>query len=307
MAACYGCAMAREPTDFRWDDLKLFLAAFRTRSLTQAAAALGLNQSTMSRRLSGFEEALGARLFDRTPEGLLPTDVAERLLEAAERAEAASHDVGRLGMGVDREVQGDVRIALADGIAFYLAAPRVAALYAEHPGLRLQLVVSTESADLSRREADVAVRFFRPPSGDLVAKRLYEGPYGIFAAPSLSDRLGAGRHALRELPFVAWDVTQGHYPEARWENEVGVTPIVRASSMMTRLALANAGVGAIQLTREFGHALDGLVELATEPIALRAEVWLVTHQALRDVPRIQAVWRWIESQLAAFPSPPPPP
>lgn len=286
-----------EPDDFRWDDLKLFLAAYRTRSLTQAAARLSLNQSTLSRRLTGFEEALGARLFDRTPEGLRPTELAERLLEPAERAEAASHDVARWGARADREVDGEVRLALAEGIAFWIAAPALPRLLEKHPKLRVHLVVSVESVDLSRREADLAIRFYRPSRGDLIAKRIWRGPYGIYAAPALAERLGEGPHAFEGLPFVCWGEGQTGFPEARWEREVGVDPVARADVMTTRLALAQAGVGAIQLTRDWGRQIAGLVEIETEPQELEAEVWLVTHRTLREVPRVRAVWDWIAEEV----------
>lgn len=286
-----------EPADFRWDDLKLFLAAYRTRSLTQAAARLSLNQSTLSRRLTGFEEALGARLFDRTPEGLQPTELAERLLEPAERAEAASHDVARWGARADREVDGEVRIAVAEGVAYYILAPALPRLLERHPKLRVSLAVSVESADLTRREADIAIRFYRPSRGDLIAKRIWRGDYGVYAAPALAERLGEGPHALEGLPFVCWGEEQTGFPEGRWEREAGVDPIARADVMTTRLALAQAGVGAIELTRDWGRSLPGLVEIETEPTGLGAEVWLVTHRTLREVPRVRAVWDWIAEQI----------
>ena len=284
-------------SDFRWDDLRLFLAAYRTRSLTRSAVKLGLNQSTMSRRLSAFEEALGARLFDRTPEGLLPTEVAERLLEPAERAEGASHDVARLSAGA-AEVEGEVRLASAEGLSYYVLAPALASLLQAHPKLRVSLVVSTSIADLTRREADVAVRHVRPDRGDLVAKLLFRGPYALFAAPSYAARLGPGPHAVESLDIVGWDESQAHILEGRWEQRAQVRCRVRATALTTRVALAQSGCGAIALAQAWGRQLPGLVELKTPPIELTAEVWLVTHAALKDVPRVRAVWRFVEAEMA---------
>lgn len=284
--------------DLRWDDLQLFLVAHRTGSLTRAAARLALNQSTTSRRLKAFEDALGERLFDRTPEGLRLTATGERLVGPAERAEAAALDAERVCMGTDAAIEGEVRIAISEGLSFYLVAPAIPRLQARHARLDLTMLVSEAIADLTRREADLALRFMRPTRGDLVSQRIFAGDYGIFAAPRLAKRLGPGPHRLAMLPFVGWDVAQSHFPEGAWEHRAGVRCTVRATSLPTRIALAAAGCGAIQLAREWARTLPDLVELDTEPCPLRAEIWLVTHRGIRDVPRIRAVWDFLAEEFA---------
>lgn len=283
-------------SEFRWDDLRLFLAAFRTRSLTRSALQLGLNQSTMSRRLSAFEEALGARLFDRTPEGLLPTELAHRLLDAAQRAEAASHDVARLSAGA-AALQGEVRIAVAEGLSYYVLAPALPRFMALHPQLSVSFVISTSMADLTRREADLAVRHVRPQRGDLIAKKLLSAPYALFGSPGFAARLGPGPIALADLDFVGWDQSQDNIPEAQWERSNQVRCRTRANSLTTRVALAQAGCGAIELAQAWGRRLPGLVELPTPTLDLNAEVWLVTHSALREVPKVAQTWRFLEVEL----------
>jgi len=294
--------MAIDPTsqlsEFRWDDLRLFLVAYRSRSLTQAAVQLGLNQSTTSRRLKAFEEALGARLFDRTPEGLLPTDLAEALLGPAEQVEAASFDIARLSMGKEHALEGEVRLALSEGLATFVVAPAVSRLRRSHPGIRITMIVSNASADLSRREADVALRFFRPARGDLVARRVFAGEYGVFASKAFAKRLGRGRHPLRGLEFVGWETGELQFPERAWELKAGVQCVVSASSFTTRVRLAEEGCGAIALARNFGRTVPGLVELDTEPCPLRSEIWLVTHRSLQHVPRVRVVWEFLEELTA---------
>lgn len=280
--------------DLRWDDLRVFLVAYRTRSLTRAAAKLGLNQSTMSRRLSALERTLDVRLFDRTPEGLIPTAVAERILPAAERAEAASHDALRALDGQARDLEGDVRLALSEGISYFGIAPLARKLRELHPGIVLHLITSNAIADLTRREADLALRFVRPERGDLIAKRLYEGPYALFASPDLLATLEPNA----PIPVVAWDEAHAHLPEARWEASTGATVAARASTLTTRIALAQAACGAIGLPLALGNKLDGLTLVETVEIPLRWEAWLVTHRALRDVPRVRAVWDFVERALA---------
>ena len=290
--------------DFRWDDLRLFLAAYRTRSLTQAARRLGLNQSTTSRRLAAFEETLGARLFDRTPEGLVPVELAERLLGPAEQAEAATHEAARVVASGEAAVEGEVRVAVTEGVSYYVLAPAMARLRETHPGVRVTFVISVGVADLTRREADLAIRFARPSRGDLVHKRLWSGEYALFGSPAFAARLGPGPHAIRGLDFVGWDdQTQASIPEARWEAKAGVRCVVRASSVTTRIALAQAGCGALALARSWGRTLPGLIELESERVEMTADVWLVTHRALRDVPRVRAVWDFIEAVLGELVAP----
>lgn len=284
--------------EIRWDDLWLFLVAYRAGSLTRAAAKLGLNQSTMSRRLAAFEEGIGGPLFDRTPEGLVPTALADRLLGPAERAEEAVHDAARVVFDREHRVEGDVRLAVADGMAFHVLAPSLGRLREEHPGLRVTLYVSDAIADLTRREADIGLRFVRPDRGDLVAKRLFAGPYALFGSPSFVASLGEGTHDPAGMPFVGWDgETQGHFPEAGWEARSGVRVVVRATTLTARIRIAQTGVGAIQLVRAWGEGLPGLLRIETPELPLASEVWLVTHRALRDVPRIRAVWRFVQECL----------
>jgi DNA-binding transcriptional LysR family regulator len=281
-------------SEFRWDDLRLFLVAYRSRSLTQAAVQLGLNQSTTSRRLKAFEAALGARLFDRTPEGLLPTELALALLGPAEQVEAASFDIARLSMGEEHALAGDVRLALSEGLATFVLAPQIRVLRQRYPGIRLTMAVSNATADLSRREADLALRFFRPARGDLVARRVFSGEYAVFASKELAARLGRGRQPLRGLEFVGWEAGELEVPEHAWEAQAGLHCVVSASSFSTRIRLAQEGCGAIALTRSFGRTIAGLVELDTDPCPLRSEIWLVTHRNMQHVPRVRVVWDFLE-------------
>lgn len=281
-------------SEFRWDDLRVFLVAYRSRSLTRAAVQLGLNQSTTSRRLQALEEALGARLFDRTPEGLVPTDLADQLLGAAEQVEAASFDIARLSMGKEHALSGDVRLALSEGLATFVIAPVVPELRRRHPGIRLTMIVSNASADLTRREADVALRFFRPARGDFVTRRVFSGDYAVFGSKAFAKRLGRGPHSLRGLDFIGWETGEITFPERVWELEAGVHCVVSASTFTTRVRLAELGCGAIALARNFGRTLPGLLELDTEPCALKTEIWLVTHRNLQHVPRVRVVWEFLE-------------
>jgi DNA-binding transcriptional LysR family regulator len=277
-------------SQLRWDDLQLFLVAYRTRSLTRAAASMGLNQSTTSRRLTALEESLGASLFQRTAQGLVPTLAADRMLGPAERAEAAADDAQRAIDGTERAPEGEVRLALSDGMGVFGIAPSVPKLRERHPQIVLSLVVSNTFADLTRREADLAIRLARPERGDLFSRRVLSGGYALFVSRA---RASHGAWAL-----VGWDDDHQALREARWEADSGLPIAVRAGNVSTRIALARAGCGAIALPRTLGMRIDDLVAIDGIEVPLRTEAWLVVHAALRDVPRIRAVWDFVVEGFA---------
>ena len=162
--------------DYRWDDVRVFLAVWRHRTFTAAAQQLDVEVSTVSRRLAAFEDALGARLFDRTTDGLLPSAAAEEILAAAERAESAAQEVARAAGGLERTPTGLVRITAVPGLAETFLSPLIPRLFALHPGLRVSIHSSQEFIDLTRNEADLSLRMQRPVAGDLVVQKLADIP-----------------------------------------------------------------------------------------------------------------------------------
>ncbi len=136
--------------DLDWQDLRFFLAVQRAGSLTAAAARLGVNQSTVSRRLAALESAIGARLFERTLGGLRPTATAERNAPAAERLEAEALAIGRVLSGAESRVEGVVRLTTAEGLGIHLLAPALRELHRAHPGLQVELLLDSKSLSLSR-------------------------------------------------------------------------------------------------------------------------------------------------------------
>lgn len=274
-----------------WDDLHLFLAAYRSGSLTGAARALGVNQSTASRRLAALEEALGARLFDRVPGGLRPTSLAAAALGHAEAAERAAIGFAGVVAGVDARISGTVRVAVPDGIDSLLVAPMIGGLLERHPGLVLEVVASATVANLARREADLALRMVRP-AGELLCRKVATLENAVW---------GLERHAATPLdraPWITWD--EGLDPgEAAWSAR-HVPPervVLRVNRTEAKLQAARAGVGLVVLPVAIGGRVDELRRIEA-PSPPPGDVWLVAHPALRDVPRVDAVWRFL-ADLAA--------
>jgi len=287
-------------TGFRWDDLRVFLAIYRERNLSRAATRLAVNQSTTSRRLAAFEQDIGVRLFDRTPEGLMPTAAAEDLLPSAERAEQAANDVARVVAGHDARPEGLVRIAMPDGVANNVFAPALPRLVKRHPGIRVEILAGAALVDLTRREADLAIRFVRPSRGDLVSRRVASLAYQVVASREYAAAHKG--HELDELDWLTWDESLSGIPEMLWfAKHVGVEPRLRTNSPAALLAAVQAGLGTMIFATGNFRLAPGLVAVGVEPaMPPPLSVWLVGHRALRDVPRIKAVWEFIIETAAAF-------
>lgn len=296
---------ARPPSGaLGWDDVRLFLALARARTVGAAGATLGVDASTVSRRLVALEEVMGARLFDRGRDGVTATEAAEHLLPVAEEIEAAVARFTRTAGSLEREVTGPVRITCPVDVAEVVVVPLLEPLLARHPGLRVTLDPSEEVRDLARHEADLALRVVRPVRGDLVVTRVATVRWILAASPARARALGSVR-SLRELRWITCDRLDLAGP-GRWlaEHAAGVDPILRSDSLAVQFAAARAGLGCALLPEP---SLDqgGLVPVKlAAPLRRACEPWptddlfLVTHRALRDVPRVRAVWDALVEGLA---------
>ena len=295
----------------RWDDVRVFLALFRERSLAAAAKRLRLDTSTVSRRLGGLEDALACRLFDRTPDGLVATAAAEQLLVAAEETEAGIFNFANAADGFESEVEGLVRIATMPGVAENFAAPFLHELIERHPRLRVELVVSVHLADLTRREADLALRSIRPATGDFLTQRVARSRWLLMASPERAHVIGT-LNRWPDVPWIAWGNDLAHIPAARWFSEhVGVEPVLRTSHAGAQLAALESGLG-VALCADAYAAVRRIVPVTIGP-ALAAdaaawpsdELWLVGHRSLRHVPRVAAVWTFLTERFATALTRPP--
>ncbi|MGH7294859.1 MAG: LysR family transcriptional regulator [Polyangiaceae bacterium] len=298
----------------RWDDVPLFLALYRERNLLGAGRRMGLDASTASRRLASLEEATGARLFDRTRQGLAPTEAAEGMLPAAEEMERASIKLANAAQARQAGVEGVVRIAAIPGVADFYLAPRLPELLARHPGLRVELDVRIQVSDLTRREADVALRSIRPQSGELVMKRLLTARWLAMASADLAAALGTLRR-WDDARWITWDDDLAHIPSARWvsKHASGAAPVLKTSSIGSMVAAVKSGVGVALLDEYTPTVHPGLapVRYARELAPSAAEwpeddLWLVGHAALRDTPRVAAVWSFLEELFEEATRPPRP-
>jgi DNA-binding transcriptional LysR family regulator len=284
---------------FQWDDLKFFLATIRARSASQAAAALGVSTTTVTRRLAALEEQLGAVLFARTPEGLTPTLEAAALVASAEAMERAAAEVELAVDTAQVEPAGLVRVTCVPDVAQVVLIPALPGLMARYPKLRLSLSSSTELADLGRREADLALRTLRPDSGELISRRLRSVSYGIFGIPELLAPFEGGvtRSNATRVRWVGLETKHAWVPEARWMAEAlpMVEPAITGSSLTEVRLLAMAGAGVALLPRVLAELVPKLREIPWrgEAPPIEGGLWIVGHAAGQQTPRIRAVWDFL--------------
>ena len=301
--------MQRRPdpaSSLRWNDVQLFLALCRAGTVGHAAASLGVDASTVSRRLVALEEAMAATLFDRGRSGVSMTEAAERLMPVAEEMEQAMLRFTGTVAGLEREAAGLVRITCPPDVADVIVAPMLRELRTRHPALRVALDPGESLLDLTRREADLALRTVRPARGDLVVTRAASVRWVLAAAPALARSLGTLR-AWSDTSWVGWGEARASLAPARWlaRHGRGVEPVVQSDSLRMQLAVIAAGVGVGLVP---GASLEhfGLVPV-TIGASLRAaaadwpadELFLVTHRALHDVPRVRVIWDLLLARLAA--------
>ena len=298
-------ANLQSKADARWDDVRLFLALYRQRTLASAAISVGLDGSTLSRRLVALEESLGSQLFERTREGLLPTEGAELLLPAAEEMEAAHGRFSRDASGFERVTEGVVRLSVPPGLAESFVAPALVRLRAQHPGLRIELDVSIAFVDLTRREADLAIRTRRPLTGDLVSVKIGGRRWLPAMSAACAKKIGVIKN-WADVTWVGWGADLASFPAERWlaKHVPEIAVVLRTSHFTAQVNAIASGLGAGLLPPTYARA-RGFGQLRHAP-ALAASVselpvtesWLVGHRALRAVPRVAAVWTFLVDEFA---------
>lgn len=294
------------PFPARWDDIRVLLTVLREGSFSAAAQTLAIEQSTVSRRIAALESALGAPLFDRAPGGPRPTELALRLRPAAERMEAALAAMVDTSAAMTERIEGRVRLAATSSFAVHVLVPHLLPeLRAAHPALHVDLIVDERAADLGQREAELALRFFRPADGDLVARKLTTLSTAVLA----HQRYGANRPAsAAELPWISLSLGDLASTEDQLSidgiylrDHVGVEPALRTNSHLAQIEAVRAGLGVALLARPIRQLDPNLIELDLGlPPGPSLDLWLVTPRPLAQVPRIRAVWDFLIARLAAF-------
>lgn len=280
-----------------WDDFRYFLAVARAGSLSGAARSLEVNHSTIFRRIGAFEEHLDVRLFDRLPSGYVLTPSGEQMREVALRIEEDIASLDRRLTGQDRRLTGAVRITTIDMLALGVLPRHLAAFRQVYPGIEIELTISNSVLDLTKREADIALRVSNGPPETLVGRRVSRL---VFAAYGSAECIVRRPQAdLGDHDWIGLD--SDHAPLAlRFARFLPtVRPVFRANSVAAAIAAAKAGIGLAVLPcglADMEHDLRRVSDLLDD---FTLDLWLLTHQDLRTTARIRAVLDFLAKGLAA--------
>lgn len=292
----------RSPVD--WDDLRIFLALARSRSMAIAARGLGIDPTTLSRRLSRLTASVGVPLFETIGGKRQLTERGLALYSHAETIEnEAFAALGERGQG--QGLFGQVRLSVAEGLATWLLAPKMLEFTASHPDIHIDLVTSSGMLNPSRREADISVMLARPRSGKLVAQRLTTYSLGLYASRAYLDRHPEPRAApdLLQHKLIGYVPDFIYAPELDYLSEIepGLEACVRSTSINVQHRLVAEGVGIAVLPRFIAGRDERLQPVLADQVNLTRSFWFVTHADLRRLARIEAVADWLKSSVAGMP------
>jgi DNA-binding transcriptional LysR family regulator len=275
-----------------WDDLRVFLAVVRKESLSGAGRALRIDAATVGRRIARLEEATGARLFTRGPQGYAVTDDGARILAQAERAEAAIDGAAEAltgARGPSGRLTGQIRIGAPDGCANYLLPQVLSAICDANPGFEVQIVALPRVFNLSKREADMAIGVSRPVAGRLTVQKLTDYRLHLAASRTYLERHGvpATSDGLRGHRMVGYIPDMIFDSELDYLAEVGAPPVTLASnSVSVQLNWLRSGAG-IGVAHDFAlPAAPELVKVLPDQISLTRSFWLIQHEGDGRVERL---------------------
>ena len=290
---------------YDWNDLKHLLAVARCGSTLAAAKALGVNQSTVHRRLTELERRMGVRLVRRLPTGYRLTEAGEALLPAATAVEDGAQELERQVRAFKDDLTGSIRLTCPEPIVGRLSeAGFVDRFEAAHPGLRIAFVTSDRYVDLSAGEADVAFRSGDPADMNLVGRKIADSVWAVYASRTYVERHGRpnGIDDLARHPLVALDGAMAGHRLTKWLAEVApdATIAAHSSSILGLLATAKSGIGLTPLPTTIAEGEDSLVQVLP-PVSELTRGWhVLTHPDLRTLPRIAAFLDFVIEDLPAL-------
>lgn len=287
---------------FDWNHIRAFLATVEHGSLSAAARALGQTQPTLSRQISILEETLELTLFERGTRVMQLTDAGTELLSHVRTMADSAAQISRVATGQSQAVEGTVRITSSDAMAAYALPPCVISLRRLHPGISVELVPSNEVSDLTRRDADIAIRHARPEKPDLIAKRLMDLEISLFASKSYLDELGPVEKLedFSHANFIGYEHPERLVPQI---SAMGI-PVTRDNFGITTTSgsstyeLVRDGAGIAFLPTVVAEGRLGLNRILPDAPTFSMPTWLVTHREIQTSRRIRLTFDHLAEELA---------
>jgi len=290
--------------NFGWDDLRYFLAFARAGSMQAAATALGVNQSTVQRRIAELEGQIGRQLVERHLSGYRLTGLGEELRPAAEDVEAAVATFERHLAACDKGLTGTVRLTCGSSVADRLRrTPLIDTFHTRYPGLRVELVISDRHLDLSKGEADIAIRLGEPRDEALVCRKIADASWSVYASRAYVERHGRpdDPEGIKDHLLVDCDGSIANYPGARWLRSVAphATVATRSDHWQGLVLAVKAGAGLAALPRFQGDNESELVRVI-DNIGLVMPYYLLMHRDMQQTPRVRAFADFVASEIKSF-------
>ena len=290
-------AVGPEKMEMEWSDLTVILAICRAGSLSGAARALGHNHSTIFRKINAIEDKTGVRFFERLPDGYLMTEAGQTAMRYAERIENEVHALGREVLGQDMRLQGKIRVTAPEGITTQIT-PRLFAEFCRlNPGVSIEITGGNSALDLSRREADVAIRATTRPPDTSLGRKICDFRFGVYSSPQYLKQ-----NHDKPIQEQNWCLIQGTLewlaPLIWKKPSHGERQIIFSSS--TSYAVLNAtaeGMGFTVMPCYLGDADSRLVRVGDPQEALTLELWILTHPDLRHTARVKTLIAYLYDEL----------
>ncbi len=287
---------------FDWNRARAFLVTAEEGSLSAAAQALGLTQPTLGRQVAALEEELGVALFERAGRGLDLTPSGLELMQFVRDMGEAASRLSLAATGHSESVEGNVCVSATEAMAVFGLPPLIKKLRLLEPGITIELVATNSTSDLKRREADIAIRAFRPTQPDLIAKKLCDVPAHLYATVDYLATLGPvdAPSDFKEASFIGFD---HDHLLMRALNEKGFDLSPRNFPILTEnhivhWELVKQGVGIGIMVEEVGDAERSVVRVLPELEPYTGSLWLVAHRELRTNRRVRTVFDFLASELA---------
>ena len=272
-----------------WNDLPYFLAVAKSGTLMGASKQLNVNHSTVFRRINALEDKLGTRLFERMAEGYVLTEIGHAVLQHAEVVENSIHSLERAVAGNDFELSGEIRITAPFSLAEHVLVPCIAKFRLKHPGITINIIVSSALYDLSRRDADIAIRSTNNPPDYLIGRKVTDLTWSVYASKGYLKKYGIPRAIsdMENFDLIGVDESLLRIEAYKWlmNNFPNDSFCCSASDVKTISTLCHEELGvAVLPTNYFNKSLVKLFDIEPE---FKDGIWILTHPDLRRVTRIK--------------------
>jgi DNA-binding transcriptional LysR family regulator len=288
---------------FDWNALQSFLAIVRSGRLTLAAKQLGVDHSTLSRRIADLERTLQVRLFDRQPGGYTLTPQGEALLDSAQAMESTALDILTNVAGSSLKIAGTVRIGAPDGFGTHFLAPRLGKLGQTHPDLQIQLVTLPRIFSLSKREADIAIGLAPPAEGRLYTRKLTDYELGLYGSRDYCARHDPILSVadLKRHRFIGYIEDLIYAPELDYLPLISreIHPFFSSSNLLVQLRATLDGYGLCVLPCFMAGEDRRLERILREHVSLTRSFYMITHSDIRNLARIQITLDFIAKEIAS--------